>query len=275
MANSHDIVRSFSPDDQAARAWRDWREAVGLSWFWMALGWQDILQRYRGSMLGPFWFTLTTAIFIAGLGPLYARLFSLNTDQYLPFMAIGVTTWQFITGAINDACGTFISSGHLMKQMRLPRLALLFRVIWRNIIVFLHNLPIYIFIFVWFGLPMDWHLLAVVPGFLIVCLNLVWIGLVVAILCARFRDIPPIIASVLQIGFFVTPVMWNHKLQPVNPLVVNINPFAALIELIRAPLMGEAISPPLLALALACLAAGWLLAALLFIRCRRQIVYWV
>lgn len=275
MANSNNIVQSFSPDERAARAWHDWREAVGLSWFWMALGWQDILQRYRGSMLGPFWFTVTTAIFIAGLGPLYARLFSLDPAQYLPFMALGVTTWQFITATINDACSTFIASSHLMKQMRLPRLVLLFRVIWRNVIIFLHNLPIYIVTFIWFGLPLDWHVLAVVPGFLIVCLNLVWMGLVVAILCARYRDVPPIIGSILQIGFFVTPVMWNHKLQSVNPLVVNINPFAALIELIRAPLMGDAISLPLLSLALGCLAAGWLLAALLFIRCRRQIVYWV
>ena len=275
MKDTDSQVLRFSPDAKVDRAWQDWREAIGLSWFWLALGWQDILQRYRGSMLGPFWFTLTTAIFIAGLGPLYARLFSLNMTEYLPFMAIGVTTWQFITGTINDACSTFTSSSGLMKQMRLPRLALLFRVIWRNVIVFLHNLPIYIVIFVAFGLPLDWHVLAVVPGLILVCLNLVWMGLVVAILCARFRDIPPIVGSVLQIGFFVTPVMWNYKLQSVNKIVVYANPFAALIEMVRAPLMGQAITMPLLYVALATMVVGWILAALLFIRCRRQIVYWV
>jgi lipopolysaccharide transport system permease protein len=241
----------------------------------MALAWNDILHRYRGSMLGPFWLTITTAIFIAGLGPLYARLFSLDLAGYLPFMALGVTTWQFITGTINDCCAAFIGSGHLMKQVRLPRLALVLRVIWRNIIVFLHNVPIYAVIFVAFGLPLDWHLLAILPGFVLVCLNLTWMGLIVAILCARFRDVAPIVGAVLQIGFFVTPVMWNYKLQRVDPWIVDVNPFAALIELIRAPLMGSDISPPLLWLSLICLVLGSGLAAALFVRCRRQIVYWV
>lgn len=260
----------------AALAWADFVEALNLSWFWLALGWNDILQRYRGSMLGPFWLTITTGIFIAGLGPLYARLFSLDMTKYLPFMAFGVTTWNFITGAINDSCGTFVASSQLMKQMRLPRFALLFRIIWRSIIAFLHNLPIYAVIFLWFGMPLGLHLLAVIPGFVILCLNLTWIGLVVAILCTRYRDIAPIIGSILQIGFFVTPVMWNYKLQHINnSWIVYCNPFAAFVELVRAPLMGEEISRPLLYLSLACLVVGWALAGALFVRCRRQIVYWV
>jgi lipopolysaccharide transport system permease protein len=256
-------------------AWRDLREAIDLSWFWLALGWNDIMQRYRGSMLGPFWITLTTAVFIAGLGPLYAKLFNLDMATYLPFMALGVTTWQFITGTINDSCNAFVSSSHLMKQVRLPRLALIFRVVWRNIIAFLHNLPIYIVVFIAFGLPFNWHLLTIIPGFVLVCLNLTWMGLCVAILCARFRDIAPIVGSILQIGFFITPVMWDHRTQRVDPWIVNINPFAALIELIRAPMMGEDISSALLYLAIGSLIVGSVFAALLFARTRRQIVYWV
>lgn len=266
---------SLEPNRQPAMALADLRQALGLSWFWMALGWNDILQRYRGSMLGPFWITLTTAVFIAGLGPLYARLFNLNMAEYLPFMALGVTTWQFVTGTINDGCTTFLSASHLMKQVPLPRLVLLFRVVWRNIIAFLHNIPIYLVIFLVFGLPLDWHLLMIGPGLILVVLNLTWMALIVAILCARFRDIAPIVGSILQIGFFVTPVMWNYKTQKVDPWIVNTNPFAALIELIRAPMMGEDISSPLLILALVSLLVGSLAAALLFIRTRRNLIYWV
>jgi len=260
---------------EAALAAADLWQSLSLSWFWMALAWNDILHRYRGSMLGPFWLTITTAIFIAGLGPLYTRLFSLDLAEYLPFMALGVTTWQFITGTINDSCTTFIASGHLMKQVRLPRLVLLFRVIWRNVIAFLHNAPIYVVILLAFGRPLDWRLLAIVPGFILVCLNLMWIGLAVAILCARFRDVVPIIGAALQIGFFVTPVMWNHKVQHVDPLIVMLNPFAALIELVRAPLMGETIQPALMLSALVCLVARSAFTAVLSVGSRRQIVFWV
>lgn len=260
---------------EAIRAWDDLRDSFTLSWFWLSLGWNDTLQRYRGSLLGPFWITITTAVFITGLGPLYARLFNLNMAEYLPFMAIGVTIWGFITGVINDSCMAFTSSAHMMKQVRVPRLALILRVIWRNIIAFLHNAPIFIIISVFFGLPFGWHLIAIIPGFVLVTLNLVWIGLVAAILCARYRDIAPIISSILQMGFFVTPVMWNYKTQSVERWIVEINPFAALIELIRAPLMGEQISPPLLELSLFTLMFGILISTFMFVRYRRQIIYWV
>ena len=275
VAPTRDVSIIHRRKNKTACALADLREALSLSWFWMALAWNDILQRYRGSMLGPFWITLTTAVFIAGLGPLYAKLFSLRMSEYLPFMAVGVTTWQFITGTINEACNTFIASGYLMKQVRLPRLALLFRIIWRNIIAFLHNLPIYVIIFIVFDLPVDWHLLAIIPGFVLVVLNLIWMSLIVAILCARFRDITPIVGSILQIGFFVTPVMWSHKMQRVESWVVDLNPFAALIELIRAPILGDEISTPLLYLAILSLIFGSVLASVLFVRRRRQIVYWV
>lgn len=275
MADKSMTLSASARRGNAALAWADLHEALSLSWFWMALGWNDILQRYRGSLLGPFWLTITTAVFIAGLGPLYAKLFKLDMASYLPYMALGVTTWQFITGTINDACNAFVGSGHLMKQVRLPRLAIIFRVMWRNIIAFLHNLPIYAVIFIAFGLPLDWHLTALIPGFALVCLNLIWMSLIVAILCARYRDIAPIIGSILQLGFFVTPVMWNYKIQAVDPLFVHLNPFAALIELVRAPLMGEAIDTILLQVAVFCLIAGSVAAALLFTRTRRRIVYWV
>jgi len=275
MPDLSPAARPRKMPNQLELAIDDLKRALSLTWFWGALGWQDIVQKYRGSMLGPFWLTITTGIFIAGLGPLYARLFSLDMSKYLPYMALGVTTWGFITGTINDCCNAFLSASHVMKQMKVPRLAIIFQVIWRSIIVFIHNLPIYIVIFLWFKIPLTWGTILVIPGFTIVCLNLIWIGIVVSILCARFRDITPIIGSVLQIGFFVTPVMWSYKLQSVSPWIVNINPFAAMIELIRAPLLGEMISVPLFVLALACLPVGYTVAAALFVRARRQIVFWV
>ena len=69
--------------------------------------------------------------------------------------------------------------------------------------------------------------------------------------------------------------MWNYKTQSVSPWIVNANPFAALIELIRAPMMGEDISQPLLILSIISLLVGSALAGLLFIRTRRNLIFWV
>lgn len=265
----------FAAPSQMQMAADDLAESIRLTWFWSALSWNDIRQRYRGSMLGPFWLTLTTAAFIVGLGPLYATLFKLDINSYLPYLAVGITTWSFISGTIIDSSNTFVAAGDTIKQIRLPRLAVLFQVVWRNVIVFAHNIPIYLVVFLWFQPQFGWANLLVIPGFALVTLNLVWIALVVAILCARFRDITPIVASLMQMAFFLTPVMWNLKDHNVSPLLVGLNPFAAYIELIRAPLLGHAPQWVFVLSALGTLVLGSLLAFRLFVRARRRIVYWV
>jgi len=256
-------------------AWKDLTEAVELSWFWLALGWNDILQRYRGSMLGPFWLTLTTAAFIIGLGPLYAQLFGLDMKTYLPYLAIGFTTWGYINNSINDSCNTFISAADTMKQIRLPKLALLFQVIWRNSIVFAHNIPIFVAVIYFFSPTLTPVVLLAIPGFILVTLNLIWIGLTLAVLCARFRDITPIVGAIMQIAFFLTPVIWNLKNHRVDPLYVALNPFAAYIELIRAPLLNEVPDPVFVLSAMGTLAVGSAFAAIIFTRARPRIIYWV
>jgi lipopolysaccharide transport system permease protein len=253
----------------------DLKETMGLSWFWLSLGWIDILQRYRGSILGPFWLTLTAAAFITGLGPLYAKLFKLDMAEYLPYLAIGFPTWAFINGAISDCCNAFINAGDKMKQIRLPRLAILFQVIWRNIIVFAHSFPIFAVVLFYLGPSFSPVMLLAIPGFILVVLNIVWIGLAVAILCARYRDVAPIIASVLQLVFFLTPVMWDYRQQRVDPLFVALNPFAAYIELVRSPLLERVPDAAFVLCALATLLVGTSVAAVLFVRARQRIVYWV
>jgi lipopolysaccharide transport system permease protein len=246
-----------------------------MYWFWMMLGWHDIKEHYRGSILGPLWLTVTTVIFVGGLGPLYAKLFSLSIAEYLPRMAIGLTIWLFISSTINECCSAFISSAQTIKQIRLPRLALLLRVIWKNLLTQAHVMPVYIGVLFFYRVPSAGEAAIAAMGFIIVCLNLIWIGLLVAILCARFRDIAPLVSSIMQISFFVTPIIWSDSLQAMNSMIIYLNPFAAFIEIVRAPLLGEQIPMPLLAMALSCLFGGYALTAALFIRCRKQIVYWV
>ena len=259
----------------ATLAWQDLVQALQQHWFWRELGWNDIVQRYRGSVLGPFWLTVTTGVFIAGLGPLYAALFGLDVKQYLPFMALGVLVWNFITGTISENCRAFIDAGSLMKQMKIPKMTIIFHILWRNVIVFAHNIPVYVAILFFCRISPNINMLNAIPGFILLCLNLLWIGVLLAIVCLRFRDVLQIVASILMLCFFFTPIMWNPKLQSINSWVVNANPFAALIELVRAPLLGGTVSAPLLTTALLSLVVGCTATTFVFARYRAQIIYWV
>ena len=68
------------------RAWR----------LWTMLGWNDIRQRYRRSVLGPFWITISMAVFITLLGVIYSHIFKIELKTYLPYLSLGYIIWGFI-----------------------------------------------------------------------------------------------------------------------------------------------------------------------------------
>jgi ABC-type polysaccharide/polyol phosphate export permease len=210
----------------------DWR-------IWQRLAFQDIVLRYRRSSLGPFWITLSMAIRIAMMGFLYGHLFKANMATYVPYLAAGVILWGFISTTWMEITWIFVESEGYLRNILISHASLVMRVVIRNIIILLHNalayLPVLLFLPCYFGLL--WLLL--IPGLLILAFNAFIWGMVFAILGVRFRDLPMIVDSLIQILFFVTPIMWMPAFLPQHyQWVIFLNPVYQLIELMRGPLMG-------------------------------------
>jgi len=249
----------------ALKAWR----------LWTMLGWNDIRQRYRRSTLGPFWITLSVAFFIGVLGVIYSRIFHVNAETYLPFLTVGYVTWGFISQVINESCGAFQEGERLIKQIRLPYGLYVLRVVWRNFIIFLHTIVIFIPVALLFRVSPGLTAFLVVPGLVLLLANLGWVALMLAILAARFRDITQIVATLTQIMLFATPIMWPVSTLGGSTWIAEVNPLYHLIELVRAPLLGDAPTPLSWAVAIGMLAAGSALALLLLNRAAKRIVFWV
>lgn len=250
---------------EGARAWR----------LWMLLGWQDIRQRYRRSKIGPFWVTVSMGAMIGGMAFLYAGLFHTDVQEYLPALTLGFIIWGLIGTTVTENCRAFIDGESIIKQVRLPLSLHVYRVIWRNLIIFGHNVVIYIIVAVVFGIWPGWTGLFALPGLALICLNGVWVGILLGVLSARFRDVPQIIASVIQIAFFLTPIIWQPQSLPDRQWILEFNPFYYFVELARQPLLGQGSSMHIWGGALATTACGSLLAFLLYSRCRRRIAYWL
>src|ERR1700682_1541938 len=109
-----------------------------LTHVWGVLGLHDIKQRYRRSTLGPFWLTISTGIMVGTMGVLYARLMSQDINEYLPYLAVGLVLWTFISSTTNELCLTFIGAENLVKQVKLPLTAHVTRVVWRNVLILAH-----------------------------------------------------------------------------------------------------------------------------------------
>ena len=235
----------------------------------------DILERYRGSVLGPFWLTLSTLVLIATLGLVYSRLFGMELAGYLPWLATSLVLWNLLNATIQESCHAFVAQEGMIRSMPLPFTMHVARVVLRNLLVFAHNLPIVVLtVLVFRGMP-GWEILWFVPALLLVGLLLSAVGLVLAIICARFRDIPPVIASILQILFFITPVIWLPELLGDAAVWLWLNPMHPVLDLLRAPLLGQVPSVWTWLAVIEWTGAAGAMALALFARYRARIPFWL
>lgn len=270
-------MENASSKTQFALAWHDVTESFKLYCIWQFLAMQDIKLRYRRSVLGPLWVTITMAVTIGAMGVIYAQLFHIAIKDYLPYVTAGMICWALISGLINEQMDTFSGEG-LIQQMKLPYFLYINRTIWRNYIILLHNLSVWLVITLIYNRSalLSINLVYIIPALVIIYYNALTLGVILAMLAARYRDIAQIVKNLVQVLFFVTPVMWKaDHLSPHLHAVIIYNPIYPFITLMRAPLLG--LTPSLEALCCALLIGliNTMLAALIFTRSRRSIIYWL
>lgn len=256
-------------------AMRDLREGFANVRVWQVLAWYEIRQRYKRSVLGPFWLTLSMGVLVAGMGPLYGGLFGQDVSSYFPFLAIGLVVWQLIASLMNDAGQVFIAAEPYIKQIRMPFTVYVLRMVWRNVIIFAHNLVVGIVVLIWFLPSWTWLPFTALPGLLFIVLNGVWFGILLGVLCARFRDIPPIVTSVVQLAFFMTPILWKKEMLGRHQWAAEINPLYHLIEVARAPLLGGSATSLSWTIVVIITIAGFAITIPFFARYRARVAYWV
>jgi ABC-type polysaccharide/polyol phosphate export permease len=264
-----------APASRMSLAWRDLLDGSRKPWMWNALALQDIRLRYRGSLLGPFWLTISTLVMVVAMGVIYPLLFHMEVRSYVPYLAVGLIVWQLLSSLINEGCDTFLREQSVIQQVPVPFSVHAFRCVCRNFLVLAHNLVIVPIGMLALGLSVSWATLAVIPGFALIAVNGIWISLLLGMVSARFRDVPPIVASFMQVLFFLTPVMWPVEAVSHSHPIVNLNPFFAAIDVVRAPLLGVPTAPTSWPILLLLTILGSALGFLFFARFRTRIAYWI
>ena len=273
---SIDAARSSSAKakaaiDDVAQTLQLWR----LVWKLSIL---DIRLRYRGSLLGPFWLTLSTGVMVGALGFLYSRLFHTDIKTYLPFLSLSLVLWNFLSAMTSEGCTGFTSSESMIRASRMPLSLHAARVVVRNFLIFAHNIVVIVVVFaVMHKMPGPKSYL-ILPGFCLWFVDGIAICLLLGAFCARFRDVPPIVGSVMQIAFFVTPIMWPPSIlahRGLGIVLVKWNPFYALLEIIRGPLLATPSHGGIWGIALGYSAVLIIFSGIMFALARARIAYWV
>jgi len=264
------------------RAFEDLRRGLGQRELWLNLGWQDIKQRYRRSTLGPLWITVATGVMALALGVLYSVLFQMDLRDFLPHVAVGLIIWGFISGCIKEGSEVFISNEGLIKQLPSALSVHIYRLVWKQVLFLAHNVIIWVILMVVFPRALGWEVLLALPALALLVVNGVWVALLFGIVATRFRDVAPLLDSLVQLAFYMTPIVWTTTTLKEQggqvaerARIAEINPLFHYLEIIRAPLIGEPIEAYHWWIVLGCTAAGLLFALVIMRQFRSRVPYWV
>lgn len=273
--------KPFKVSDPATRLrnkqqlWAEFWEGA-FNWrYWVTLAWTDIRGRYRRTLLGPFWTTINSIVFVVIISSVYALLWQVSLKEFLPFVAAGYFIWIYFAGCLTESCGVFMASGEIIKTVPISPMSLIMRVIVRNIFVLLHNIVVFIPIAFIFDVSLKYVLLAL-PGIVVVSLFLAGCAMCVSFLCARFRDFEQVMASLLMLLFFITPILWDDKILPQKASFLSeYNLVFHLIEVIRAPMLGELPALMSIVVSLACMVVTLILGVFVYVKNRHKLAYWL
>ena len=236
---------------------------------------QDIELRYRRSLLGPLWVSAALIVTILALAYVFSGVFGASYVHYVSYVAAGLLTWQLLSTLVTDACSSVIDNTSLLQNAPLSLGLVAGRVALRNAMIFAHNFIAVTCLLLFFGVSPTPFLIFALPGALFILILGFSASLMLGPLCARFRDVPLIVQNLMQVVFFLTPIFWIPTAASHRPSFIEVNPFYHFIQLVRAPMLGEA--PTLLdweSSALCC-AAVIFLAALSVSMTRKRLTLWL
>ncbi|MDX8437984.1 ABC transporter permease [Mesorhizobium australafricanum] len=250
--------------------------ALKLWRVWTFLGVQDIKARFRRSFIGPLWILLNLGFFVGGAGFVYGVMFGQPMANFLPFLITGFVIWGFLLSSLVEAGTAFVVSEGYIKQFSYPKQIYLLRaLVSYSINMVIGFLPIVFMQLAFrnFGIQ-NWVM--AFPGMAVLLLGGLGHIIISAYVGTKFRDLPFALSGVLQVVFFVTPIMFPIEVLKAKGIdfVYKYNPLYYLIDIVRRPII-EGSLPPIqnYALAIVYVLAVWIVASAIARRLDNRVVF--
>jgi lipopolysaccharide transport system permease protein len=200
-----------------------------------ALTVRDLKARYRGSVLGFFW-SLANPLMLLGVYTLvFTKFFPRPDLQPFPlFLFAGILPWSFFAGAVLESTTSISSNAGLIKKVMFPAEALPLVVVMSHLVHFVLALPILLAALLIFHLmgeaPLSPVLLLAPVVMLLQTFFIAGIALVVSSASVLFRDLRDLIANLMQLFFFLTPVIYAlDKIPQSMRMLLHLNPMTPFV----------------------------------------------
>jgi ABC-type polysaccharide/polyol phosphate export permease len=195
---------------------------------------RELKARYRGSVLGFVWSFINPLLLLLIYSFVFTVVLPNQTEGIQPyalFMFCGILPWTWFAASLSEAAGSLISGGNLIKKVLFPAEVLPIVSVLTNMVHFFLGLPILILFLVIYRRPPDsWDLIWFPIAVLVQLVFTVALALFVSALAVHFRDVRDILANVLTLWFFATPIIYSMKLPAVRQYkwLFDLNPFTHL-----------------------------------------------
>jgi ABC-2 type transport system permease protein len=246
--------------------------------YWGYATWLDIVTRYRKSALGLLWMLVPPSLYIFGMGYFFARIQGVDPFVFMPHLGLGYLLFRLVSMVLIESTSVLpMHAGYILDgRVRLTDFVL--KILVRALFYLFSALPVLLPVIVLCPGAHAGGALLALGGLVLMLLNLAWMGGVVSLFGARFPDTHEFMGSVFVLGFVVTPILWYAKAAPagtLHGLVMRLNPAYHLIEVVRAPLLGEPVEALSLIVCAVGAVLGWTLWIWTFRRYQRYVALWV
>jgi ABC-2 type transport system permease protein len=257
---------------------KDLRGSLREPEFWMYSSWLDIATKYRRSRLGPIWLLLPPILYVGGIGYFYALLGKHDPLMSMPHFALGYVLYRLLSNVITESCVVLVGHSGFILDGHLRLTDFIFRTLAKALFYMAAALPLVIVLLLISPAVHAIGWLTLLPAFFLVLVNLMWISIVVALLGARYPDVSELTGSIFIFAFILTPILWSADYAPYGTphgTFMRLNPLYHMIEIVRAPMLGQPIETLTYLYLAAMTLFGWLLAARLYDRYSRYVPVWV
>ena len=248
-------------------AWRQMRT-------WLAEGLREVRSRQQASRFGPFWTALPLGGAVLMLGLVYGALLGQDQEIFWRYLAVGLALWGLVSGSLREGAGIFIGRNPINELPKPPFSTPLFRGAWVSLLIFTYNLLPFLALSLWEQHYPGMALLWLPPALALLWANGLWLSLIAGLINVRFPGMEGPTARLGQLLFLVTPVLWHPAMLSEGSLLVTLNPLYYLIELVRAPLLGNSPAPGLLLVCALITLLGWALTLALLTVTYCRLPYW-
>jgi ABC-type polysaccharide/polyol phosphate export permease len=196
----------------------------------LALVWRELKSRYRGSILGYLWTLLHPLLLMTIYSLVFAVYMRIDIPKYPVFVFSGLLPWMWFSSAMLASTTSIIEGGGLIKRTAFPPQILPAVAVTSTLVNFLLALPLLLAFVIGWGLRVSWALLMLPVLILIQYLLTLGLALPLSMVTVRYRDLQHLIASLMTLWFFVTPILYPVSFVPASlRAFVWLNPLAPLM----------------------------------------------